>query len=81
MRRGVHQVFCTDISKDGLLQGSANELYIDILEHLPRLHLIASGGVSSIDDIVELEKIGCAGVIVGKAIYEDRIDIRELKRD
>lgn len=77
--KGVHQVFCTDVSKDGLLQGSANELYAEILEHLPRLHLIASGGVSSIDDIVELEKIGCAGVIVGKAIYEGRIELKSLR--
>lgn len=76
--KGVHQIFCTDVSKDGLLQGSANELYAEILEHLPRLHLIASGGVSSIDDITALEKIGCAGVIVGKAIYEGRIKLEEL---
>lgn len=76
--RGVHQVFVTDVSRDGLLQGSANRLYADILEHLPRLHLIASGGVGSIDDIVELEKIGCAGVIVGKAIYEGKIKLKEL---
>lgn len=76
--KGASQVFCTDVSKDGLLQGSANELYAEILEQLPRLHLIASGGVSSIDDIVELEKIGCAGVIVGKAIYEGRIKLEEL---
>lgn len=75
---GVTQIFCTDISKDGLLQGSATALYADILQHLPRLHLIASGGVSSIDDIVELEKIGCAGVIVGKAIYEGRIKLEEI---
>lgn len=77
--RGVAQVFCTDISKDGLLQGSANELYAEILENLPRLNLIASGGVSSIDDIVELEKIGCAGVIVGRAIYEGRIELKSLR--
>lgn len=75
---GVHQVFVTDISKDGLLQGSANRLYAEILQHLPRLGLIASGGVSSIEDIVRLEKIGCAGVIVGKAIYEGRIKLKEL---
>lgn len=76
---GVRQVFCTDVSKDGLLQGSANELYADILEHLPELRLIASGGVRSIDDIVDLEKIGCSGVIVGKAIYEGRIELKSLK--
>lgn len=75
---GVHKVFVTDISKDGLLQGSAKNLYRDIIEHLPRLHLIASGGVESIDEIGELEKIGCAGVIIGKAIYEDRISLSKL---
>lgn len=78
--RGARQVFCTDISKDGLLEGSANELYAEILTHLPQLKLIASGGVSRIEDIDALEKIGCAGVIVGKAIYEGNIKLEELKR-
>ena len=77
--KGATNVFVTDISKDGLLQGTATELYAEILEHLPRLHLIASGGVSSLEDISELEKIGCAGVIVGKAIYENKIDLPSLK--
>ncbi|MBA2736663.1 MAG: 1-(5-phosphoribosyl)-5-[(5-phosphoribosylamino)methylideneamino]imidazole-4-carboxamide isomerase [Pyrinomonadaceae bacterium] len=77
--KGVTQVFCTDISKDGLLQGSANELYAEILSVLPQLKLIASGGVSRIEDVYELEKIGCAGVIIGKAIYEGKISLRELK--
>jgi phosphoribosylformimino-5-aminoimidazole carboxamide ribotide isomerase len=77
-RRGVTQTFVTDISKDGLLLGSANELYRKILGAMPDLKLIASGGVSSIADIEELEKIGCAGVIVGKAIYEGRIKLEEL---
>jgi len=76
--RGVSQVFCTDISKDGLLMGSANELYAQILEHLPELKLIASGGVSRIEDVFELEKIGCAGVIIGKAIYEGKIRLNEI---
>lgn len=75
---GVHKVFVTDISKDGLLQGSAKRLYADILEHLPRLHLIASGGVDSIEEISELQQIGCKGVIIGKAIYEDRISLTKL---
>lgn len=76
--KGVTQAFVTDISKDGLLQGSANELYAEILQEIPALELIASGGVSKMEDIRELEKIGCAGVIVGKAIYEGRIRIDEL---
>ncbi|MGI8555650.1 MAG: 1-(5-phosphoribosyl)-5-[(5-phosphoribosylamino)methylideneamino]imidazole-4-carboxamide isomerase [Pyrinomonadaceae bacterium] len=77
--KGVSQVFVTDISKDGLLQGSANELYAKVLSEIPELKLIASGGVSKIEDILELEKIGCAGVIVGKAIYEEKILLSELK--
>ncbi len=76
--RGVRQAFCTDISKDGLLEGAANELYAQILARLPKLKLIASGGVSSLKDIFELDKIGCAGVIVGKAIYEGKIKLEEL---
>ncbi|MEJ7698185.1 MAG: HisA/HisF-related TIM barrel protein [Pyrinomonadaceae bacterium] len=68
----MRQVFCTDISKDGLLQGSSNALYAQILARLPELRLIASGGVSSIKDVFELEKIGCSGVIIGKAIYEGK---------
>ncbi len=73
--QGVNNVFVTDISKDGLLEGTALQLYAEILEHLPRLNLIASGGVSSMEEVAELEKIGCAGVIIGKAIYEDRINL------
>jgi phosphoribosylformimino-5-aminoimidazole carboxamide ribotide isomerase len=79
--RGVRQCFVTDISKDGLLAGSANELYARILREIPALELIASGGVSNMEDIIELEKIGCAGVIVGKAIYEGRIKLEELIRE
>ncbi len=77
--RGVTQIFCTDVSKDGLLQGSAVELYKNILERLPKINLIASGGVGSIEDVLELERIGCAGVIVGKAIYEGRIKLEEFE--
>jgi phosphoribosylformimino-5-aminoimidazole carboxamide ribotide isomerase len=76
--KGATQVFCTDISKDGLLEGAATELYAQILTRLPKLRLIASGGVSRIEDVFELEKIGCAGVIIGKAIYEGKIKLEEL---
>lgn len=79
--KGVKQVFVTDISKDGLLEGSANELYAEILREIPALKLIASGGVSKIEDVRELEKIGCAGVIIGKAIYEGRIKLEDLERE
>ncbi len=68
---GVRQVFCTDIGKDGLLAGPSTELYCKILQQFPDLELIASGGVSSPEELPELEKISCTGAIVGKAIYED----------
>ena len=76
--KGVRQVFCTDVSKDGLLQGASNQLYARILEAVPNLRLIASGGVSSIQDVVELDRTGCAGVIVGKAFYEGKIKLSEI---
>jgi phosphoribosylformimino-5-aminoimidazole carboxamide ribotide isomerase len=79
--KGVSQVFCTDISKDGVLEGASNELYSEILSHLPKLKLIASGGVSKIEDVYKLEKIGCSGVIIGKAIYEGRIKLEELGKE
>ncbi len=77
--RGGRQVFVTDISKDGLLRGTSNALYARILTELPGLKLIASGGVSSLEDIRGLEKIGCAGAIVGKAIYEGKIGLSEFE--
>ena len=70
----------TDIASDGAMAGPAIRLYRSILAAVPRLDLIASGGVNSIDDVVKLEHIGCSAVIVGKAIYEGRITDRELKR-
>ena len=76
--KGVKQIFCTDIKKDGKLQGPSIELYQKIVELFPALQLIASGGVSSLDDLIELEEIGCSAAIVGKAIYENKITISEL---
>jgi len=76
--KGVTQLFCTDISKDGKLEGPSVELYSKIIQQFPELYFIASGGVSSMQDIDELRLIGCSGVIVGKAIYEGRIKISEL---
>jgi phosphoribosylformimino-5-aminoimidazole carboxamide ribotide isomerase len=78
--KGIKNIFCTDISKDGLLQGTSTELYKKILEAFPQLHLIASGGVSVIDDVEELNEIGCSGVIIGKALYEGRIQLSQLKK-
>ncbi len=77
---GIKRAFVTDISKDGMLAGPSVELYKQIRSELPELELVASGGVSSIGDIYEMDRIGCAGVIVGKAIYEGRISIGELKQ-
>lgn len=76
--KGVKEIFCTDIKKDGKLQGPSIDLYQKILEQFPDLRLIASGGVSSLDDLIELEEIGCSAAIVGKAIYENKITISEL---
>jgi phosphoribosylformimino-5-aminoimidazole carboxamide ribotide isomerase len=76
---GVKQVFCTDVSKDGKLQGPAIDLYKNIISKFPGLFFIASGGVSSVDDLKRLEEIGCKGAIVGKAIYEDKITLQQLK--
>jgi len=72
-------VFCTDISKDGLLQGPSIDLYKNMLAKFPQLNLTASGGVSQLSDLEELKKIGCAGAIVGKAIYEGRITMNDLR--
>lgn len=77
-QHGVRQLFCTDVSKDGLLQGPSTELYKNIIAKFPELHFIASGGVSNMDDVLQLKEIGCGGVIIGKAIYEGRITIKEL---
>lgn len=78
--KGVSQIFCTDVSKDGKLEGPSIELYKNIISKFPDLHFIASGGVSSIEDVYALEAIGCKGVIIGKAIYEGRIDIEQLTK-
>ena len=75
---GVKNVLCTEISKDGTLQGPAIGLYSDVMTAYPQLHLIASGGVSSIDDIRALDAAGIPAVVFGKAIYEGRIDLHEL---
>jgi phosphoribosylformimino-5-aminoimidazole carboxamide ribotide isomerase len=77
---GVEQAFVTDITKDGILKGPALALYKQIREAIPHLKLIASGGVSRVEDIDDLERIGCEGVIVGKAIYEGQIDLAELRK-
>ncbi len=76
---GIKQLFCTDVSKDGKLEGPATELYKNITSKFPELHFIASGGVSGMQDLDALRLAGCKGVIIGKAIYEGRLRIRDLK--
>ena len=77
--KGVKQFFCTDINKDGLLQGTAIDLYKKILNLHPSIDLIASGGVTSVDDLFKLRETGCSGAIVGKALYEKKILLSDLK--
>ena len=79
MKHGLKQIFCTDVKKDGLLQGPSVKLYKSIITEFPSLHLIASGGVSSLKDLEDLAAIGCNAAIIGKAIYENRISLEELK--
>jgi len=79
-QKGITKSICTDISRDGMLQGPAINLYKEILEQIPQLYLIASGGVSSIQDIENLAEAGIPAVIFGKAIYEGKIQLKELVR-
>lgn len=76
--KGIEYVISTDISKDGMLEGPSFSLYQSIMEKLPKMKLIASGGVSSMKDLVELKKQGLEGAIVGKAIYENKVTLKEL---
>jgi phosphoribosylformimino-5-aminoimidazole carboxamide ribotide isomerase len=78
IEKGVQQIFCTDVSKDGKLEGPSIDLYKNIVTKFPSLHFIASGGVSSINDVDKLQEIGCKGVIIGKAIYEGKVKLSEL---
>ena len=78
--QGIEKVICTDISRDGMLEGPAVDLYQEILEAVPEIYLIASGGVSSIADIEKLAEANIPAVIFGKALYEGRITLKELER-
>jgi phosphoribosylformimino-5-aminoimidazole carboxamide ribotide isomerase len=78
--KGISYVICTDISKDGMLEGPSIELYKNILQETPNLNLIASGGITTIDDLHALKEIGCEGAIIGKAIYENRVSLKDLSR-
>jgi phosphoribosylformimino-5-aminoimidazole carboxamide ribotide isomerase len=77
--KGVKYVICTDIAKDGMLEGPSFELYKQILQEAKDVKLIASGGITTIEDINKLEDLGCEGAIIGKALYEGRISLRELE--
>lgn len=77
-KKGIQHVICTDISKDGMLQGASNELYQEIMK-ATGIQLIASGGVSCMNDLHQLKELGCEGVILGKAIYEGSISLKELQ--
>jgi phosphoribosylformimino-5-aminoimidazole carboxamide ribotide isomerase len=79
LQLGFFRFLCTDINKDGKLGGAAIDLYKKLLEHSPFIKLIASGGVSSMDDIRELAKLDIRSVVVGKAIYENKISVEEIK--
>lgn len=77
-KKGFREVVCTDISKDGMLQGPSTALYQEIIEN-SSIELIASGGISNIEDVQKMKEIGCAGTIIGKAIYEGRISLEDLR--
>ena len=79
-QEGIRKVLCTDISRDGMLQGPSIELYKQIMGQFPDMHLIASGGVSGLDDIIRLDEAGIPAVVFGKALYEGRITLKDLNR-
>jgi phosphoribosylformimino-5-aminoimidazole carboxamide ribotide isomerase len=78
-KKGIKTVICTDISKDGMLQGPSLGLYQSILYQFPDIQLVASGGVSKIEELPILKDLGCYGVIIGKAIYENKISLKQLE--
>ncbi len=80
MKKGISKVLCTDINKDGMLQGPSVELYRQLLAKFPDIYLIASGGVSSADDLLQLKEAGLPAAIVGKAYYEGRITLEQLSK-
>jgi len=75
----IEYVICTDIAKDGMLQGPSFDLYAKILKNCPNVKLIASGGISAFDELPKLAKLGCEGTIIGKAIYENKISLKQLE--
>ena len=80
LNHGVIQVLCTDISRDGMLEGTSIELYTELSDKFPDLEIIASGGITAIEELYKLDELGLSGAIIGKAIYEGKIKLEELKR-
>ncbi|MDB4205248.1 1-(5-phosphoribosyl)-5-[(5-phosphoribosylamino)methylideneamino]imidazole-4-carboxamide isomerase [Polaribacter sp.] len=78
--KGIQYVICTDISKDGMLQGPSFEVYKKIISEVKNVKLIASGGISTFDELPRLAENGCEGVIIGKAIYEKKISLKQLEQ-
>lgn len=78
--KGIEIVICTDIAKDGMLEGPSFDLYKEILTEIKDIKLIASGGISTYDELPQLAKLGCEGTIIGKAIYEGRISLKQLEQ-
>jgi len=79
-KKGISKVISTDISRDGMLSGPSFELYSEIMEKLPMVGIIASGGIATMDEILKLDEMGVPGVITGKAIYENRISLKEIEK-
>ena len=79
-KQGISKVISTDIAKDGMLSGPSFELYAEIMEKLPNIEIIASGGIATMDEILKLDEMGVPGVITGKAIYENRITLKEIEK-
>ena len=79
VRTGIQYVISTDIDKDGMLEGPSFDLYEKIIGENPNIKLIASGGITSTNDLVQLKSLGCEGAIIGKALYENRISLNDLK--
>ncbi len=77
--QGIEKIICTDISKDGAMQGPSFELYARLMQDFPKQLFIASGGVSTFDDVLKLQEMGMFGAIIGKAIYEGTISLKQLK--
>ena len=77
-KKGIKNVICTDISKDGMLEGASEDLYTEIISKTS-VKLVASGGISGIEDVYKMKEIGCDGTIIGKAIYEGRISLKQLE--